>query len=228
MLSVNLRLFFSPMIKFLILFSSLFFFVNNINFAHETSVKQTEIGSEFSHHIELVLKTKDNQDLSYSKQVEIEIQDSESGNVVFKDDMHPMFGAFFHYGINVNLESDKDYKLNFKVHPQTFMRDSKTKNLWLDHIVFSVDLDTSNSFSELTEIGKHSTDEINANVLVTEGKSMYEVIFDGMQTDHHASKNDMNGPVSIIALIGAIFVSFVAGFILSLLITRRKVLDKQN
>lgn len=195
--------------------------ITNVS-ANEVEVVETELGADFTHHIEIIAKTLDGQDLPYLSKVELTITDPDTGETTDLM-LHPMFSRFFHYGANAVLESNKIYKLAFVLHPPTFVRDPSTKDRWLEHVSIEAELDTSSDFSNGVIIKEVQSDEMNASVMVANGKSMFEAMFDDGEHMMHEvedgeSSQDINLNNVIVGLGLALF-----GFVIGIFIGRRRV-----
>lgn len=198
--------------------------------AHDELIKvnQVEIATEYTHHVEIVAKTKLGQDLPYLGKAEVIITNLTTKQVV-NVDLHPMFAKFFHYGANVNLDKNTKYKMVFKTHPPTFMRDVSTRDKWIEHKEFEIEFDASKELTDMIGIGKDSTEDMDVEFFIMPAKSMYEIEHAGdNHSGHDEQKEEVQKPLYDLPGYGLFFIigsigGVAAGLAISTILAKRNV-----
>lgn len=193
----------------------------------QTLIKKLPSTPGQTHHLEVKPESLDGRRLPYMT-VTATVIDQDSGQIVSRINLHPMFGGNFHYGANVALEP-KTYLLRFHLDPPSLVRGDERKNQWLIPVEAEFTFDAAAPFADSIKIGQKDTRDMKISFEAERPEEMFALASDGdhpmmmdddgmnemmtgdeMTTDHEESAAKQNSALIIIGLAG-----LVIGFILS-------------
>jgi hypothetical protein len=172
-------------------------------------IKPTESGEVTTHHLEIVPLDVNGEFISYVDVAYVEVTDEE-GNTE-KVDLHPMWGGFWHYGVNLDLKPET-YIFKFNLHPTTVARDDTTLDKFVEEIELEVVFDASQTVLGLQELATEEYEDVNVEVFITEGKQMYTVESKHDEPAEHLPIDTANPAVQqAILVVASLFVGMIAG-----------------
>lgn len=170
-------------------------------------IEPTQSGEITTHHLEIVPVDVNGEFISYIDVAFVEVTDEEGNTEKF--DLHPMWGGFWHYGVNLDLKAET-YIFKFNLHPTSVVRDDTTLDKFLEEIELEVVFDASQTLLGMQELATEEYDDVNVEVFIAEGKPMYEV---ESTHDEGQSPLDTSNPAvqQAILVVASLFVGLVAG-----------------